>query len=891
MAEQAIGVVIERLILFLAEEAVSIYELRDQVESMQEKLGRIRCFLKDADGRSARNESIKNWVNEIRQVAYDIEDVVDNFLVEVESYYNRKDWKGKAKKYANKPRELVERLKISSQIEKINKKIEGITQSRKGLGIRGSDEGGDPRRESLLEMRRRDACEDREHDVVGLEEKINELVKQLVEGEGRRRVISVVGQAGLGKTVLARKVYNRAKSSFMSAAWIHVSNNKTKEVLRELCKAVLLLPGDRDKIEPQNEGEMRESIEKKLKEEKYLVVLDDVWTPEAWDGIRGAFPDGNKGSRVLITTRDGRVAERSDQNTPPYRPPLLNEEDSHKLFFRHAFPRSPYSCPRELESSAKKIVQRCGRLPLALVTLAGILSGKEQTIQAWEDFIAGHNWDLTQGNHEISGVLALSFDDLPYSLKPCLLYCCAFPRDSAIRVKRLLRLWIAEGFVQRQGSRRPEAVAGDYLAELVDRSLVQPCKRNCFGQIKSCRVHDVLGQTLLATAEEQNFFKIYSADSKCDLLKCRRLAIHCCLEQRSPPLHLARAFISFTESESPNRHDIILQNFKMLKVLDLEGVRSVKELPSEIGDLVLLRYLGLRHTSTATLPRSVKRLYNLQTLDLRTSAGVRLSQTKVSLKLKAKHVAKMTNLRHLYFGSRSRGELFNAMEVPEDFGVRRSLKELQILSYVKAGGWVKKGLCTMTNLRKLGMQVPKGYGSGSAFGAIAELSHLHSLYLQGELQDLPTDALKNLTKLTLDSSCLGDGPFSGLQKLESLKSLRLINNAYQGKRLCCLGGGFPCLEVLNLENLEHLEDMVVESRAFGKLKYMRIASCGHLDMIPQGLENVKSLQELKLIDMAARLVERVQPNTGKDWPKIMHIESIIFTTSAVEKEFDVGQLK
>ncbi|KAF3796833.1 hypothetical protein EJ110_NYTH00658 [Nymphaea thermarum] len=277
-------------------------------------------------------------------------------------------------------------------------------------------------------------------------------------------------------------------------------------------------------------------------------------------------------------------------------------------------------------------------------------------------------------------------------------------------------------------------------------------------------------------------------------------------------------------------------------------------------------------------------------MDLRTSASVRLSQSKVSLKLKAKHVAKMTNLRHLYFGSRSRGELFNAMDVPEDFGVRRSLKELQTLSYVKAGGWVEKGLCTMTNLRKLGMQVPKEYGSSrSAFGAIAQLGQLHSLYLQGELENLLDAAFGNLTKLTLDSSCLRDDPFSGLQTLQLLKSLRLINNAYQGKRLCCLGGGFPCLEVLNLENLEHLEDMVVESGAFGKLKYMRIASCGNLDRIPQGLENVKSLLELKLIDMAARLVERVQPKTDKDWPKIMHIQSIIFTTSAAEREFDVAE--
>ncbi|KAF3796836.1 hypothetical protein EJ110_NYTH00666 [Nymphaea thermarum] len=173
---------------------------------------------------------------------------------------------------------------------------------------------------------------------------------------------------------------------------------------------------------------------------------------------------------------------------------------------------------------------------------------------------------------------------------------------------------------------------------------------------------------------------------------------------------------------------------------------------------------------------------------------------------------------------------------------------------------------TMTNLRKVGMQVPKGYGSSrSAFGSIAQsLSHLHSLYLQGGLEDLPAGAFGKLTKLTLDSSCLRDDPFSGLQTLQSLKSLRLINNAYQGKTLCCSEGGLPCLEVLNLENLKDLRDVVMESGAFRQLKFMRIASCGNLHMIPRGLVSISSLQELRLVDMAALLPDGVQPNMGKD---------------------------
>ncbi|CAN6479616.1 unnamed protein product [Victoria cruziana] len=551
---------------------------------------------------------------------------------------------------------------------------------------------------------------------------------------------------------------------------------------------------------------------------------------------------------------------------------------------------SDFSCPQQLQSLAAEIAQRCGGLPLALVALGRIFSRKNQSIEVWTDCIAGHNWDLTRGENEISSILALSFDDLPHSLKTCLLYCCAFPSGFEIRVERLLRLWIAEGFVQRQGERRLEAVAMDYLEELVARSLIQPCKRNRFGQIKSCRVHDVLLQTLVAAAKDRNFFQIHSANNDSDISKCRRLAIHHRLEQGTPALPLARSFISFTESEPPIYHELVRKNFKLLKVLDLEGVRSFETLPKEIGDLVLLTYLGLRHTSVETVPRSTKKLHKLQTLDLRTSANVRLSKSTFSFNLKAKHVNRMINLRHLYFGNKSRGNsTFNAMEVTPDFGVGGTLKELQTLSYVKAGSWVEKGLCSMTKLRKLGMQVTERYPSRSVLEAIPRLSHLRSLYLHGSLKHLPENAFKKLTKLTLDSSGLLDDPFSGLQTLKSLKCLKLINNAYSGETMRCSAGGFRFLEVINLENLEHLKVIVIERGAFDQLKYMRIASCGNLDKVPQGMENVRQLQELKLIDMAQPFVESVRSNMSKYG--INSTLSTIVTTSVVEREFDVGQLK
>ncbi|CAN6479615.1 unnamed protein product [Victoria cruziana] len=907
MAQPAIGMVLWRLACFLQEETASAGRLREEMVAVREKLKRIECFLEDANHRTGRDKRMENRVNEICQVAYDIEDILDTFLAKVGPCKNNS--KTKLKQLSGKPKELIYGLKLRPRIEKVKKKMDEISNSKAEFDIPGINEGADTFSETLGRRRRRESGEEQPNDIVGLQKEVDELVTRLVGGEAKRCVISVVGQAGIGKTVLARKVYNSAKSSFYHSAWLHVSKHmKVKEFLCELCKAVLSL--SRDELNNLDESEMRRRTADGLKGKKYLVVLDDVWTGQAWDDIRGALPDEKTGSRVLMTTQNERVAKHADSQLPPYRLPLLNPRDSYDLLRRKAFPQPPHSVPDHLEGLAKGIVEKLGGLPLALVNIGGILSRRNPTTEAWKHVIDGLNWELTSTQSDTASILNLSLDDLPYYLKSCLLYCCAFPGDSDIRVKRLLRLWIAEGFVGGQSERKLEAVAEDYLEELVDRSLIQPCKRTCFGQIKSCRVHHVVREMLVATAEKQNFLRVdLTANGNVDASKCRRLAIHQHPAQERPALHNVRSFISFEKSESTIRYDPIIRHFKLLRVLDLEGLRTIKTLPKEIGDLVLLRYLGLRHTSIETLPRSTKKLYNLQTLDLRTSVNFRFGKFPLH-DLKDKHVKKhMTNLRHLYFGNRHNGGLLNsAMEVTNDFGANNALTELQTLSYVKAGGWMEQGLCNMSKLQKLGLQVTDGYRSGMILNAISKLSDIYSLYLQGSLEYLPTNAFRKLTKLTLDSSNLDDeDPMLKLRTLESLKSLSLKNNAYKGKTMRCSVGGFPSLEVLNIEKLELLEDMDVDPGAFVQLRYMRIAACRSFYKIPKGLQEVK-LKELKLIDMEVGLVARVHRGEGEDWNIIRHIESIIVTTfprnlirlltfwistvhgSAVEREFDIAHL-
>ncbi|KAK6946345.1 NB-ARC, partial [Dillenia turbinata] len=291
--------------------------------------------------------------------------------------------------------------------------------------------------------------------------------------------------------------------------------------------------------------ELVKKVHNFLKEKTYLLVLDDVWENEAWDELRPAFPSENVGSKLIITTRIQNVALHADPNCFVHEPRSLTDEEAWELLLQKV--KGIIRDDRREEASrfhelGKEMVKKCSGLPLAVVVLGGLLATKT-SLEEWKNVSQNIGLQLrkagkegTQPYGEVSKVLTLSYDSLPYDLKPCFLYLGMFPEDSKIRVKPLIRMWIAEGFISSQQIDREETLeqAGEaYLQELIQRSLIRVEEMDTTGRPKSCLMHDLLRDLCLEKAREESFLEVLSSSkSTVDtatqgfVSKARRIAIH-----------------------------------------------------------------------------------------------------------------------------------------------------------------------------------------------------------------------------------------------------------------------------------------------------------------------------------------------------------------------------
>ncbi|XP_028054761.1 disease resistance protein RPM1-like [Camellia sinensis] len=225
----------------------------------------------------------------------------------------------------------------------------------------------------------------------------------------------------------------------------------------------------------------------------------------------------------------------------------------------------------------------------------------------------------------ISKILLFSNNDLPYHLKSCFLYFGIMPEDYFIKAGRLVRLWIAEGFVEEQNGKTLEEVAEEYLTELIHRRLVQILATKFDGRVQECRVHDVVREIILSMSKEFSLCQILEKENSSFNATTRRLSMHiryCNMDKvmKSISKSPVRSVFLFQEGELPKKPLLgtIAAHFKLLKVLDLKDA-PLDQLDEEVGNLLLLRYLSIRSTKLKIIPKSIGKLQNLQALDLKHS--------------------------------------------------------------------------------------------------------------------------------------------------------------------------------------------------------------------------------------------------------------------------------
>ena len=912
MAESAVSLLIQNMIPLLSQEAALFKGIHDKVANIKDELESIQSFLKDADGRAERvdmSNVTKIWVKQVREKAYRIDDVIDEYILHL-----AKHPQGRRRHFhvLLKVFQFIIKLKprhaIASKIQDINNDLKVIRERGERYGFSNLEQGPrndmkhdtwhDPRVASLFIE---------EAEVVGFESPRDKLIEWLVEGPSNHMVISVVGIGGLGKTTLVKKVYDNeiVVTHFDCRAWITVSQSyKMEELLREIIKQVYKARKEfyPKEIDTMKETSLIEKLKQYLDELRYVVIFDDLWVVEFWEHVKYAFPKNNKGSRIVITTRSEDVAP-SDKESPyyhVYKLPPLSLEKALELFYKKVFQCDGGECPPIFIELSHAIVERCRGLPLAIVAIGGLLSTKDKILYEWCKLHNSLSSELETNPHlmNITKILSLSYHDLPYNLKACFLYFGMFPEDYSINCARLIRLWIAEGFVKEKKGITLEDVAQGYLNQLIRRSLVQVAWSDDVGRFRSCRVHDMLREVILSRSEELSFSLISMQDYTNFDRIARRLSIqkNANTSLKSITSSQTRTILILGLDEVPNSFLAnSFANFKLMKTMDFEGA-PIDYIPKEVGNLFHLRYLSLRDTKVQNLPKSIGKLHNLETLDLKCSLVSELP-IEISGLCKLRYLVAYTVNNDIEYSTdfrpavkihngigclQSLQKLFK-IEVDNhalivELGSLRQLRKLQISKLKRENGMV---FCTalekMSNLQSLRIYATSEEEVLELQSMSSPPPLLQSVALCGRLEKFPEwiAKLMGVVRVGFFWSKLIDDPLKVLQTLPNLMDLWLYDG-YDGEQLHFEGGGFKKLKCVGLRNLKGLNRLIIDEGSLPLLEELRIGPSPQLKEVPSSIHYLKSLKDLIFYEMPNEFVLSLQPDGGLDFGKVKDIPRVNF---------------
>lgn len=700
------------------------------------------------------------------------------------------------------------------------------------------------------------------------------------------QVIAVVGRKNCGKTALVRSVFNmlKIKHHFDCRAWVHVTGLGAESWTESLLVEILLqMPvGDQLKdLKHKNKEQLFDMLYGLLMEKRYLIVLDNLGAQPFNDFLR-PFADVNNGSRVIVTSTNEAMQNLVDPRVDGLKLcPKFTDEDC-KTLLRDSFTEGG-GISEELVTS---ILVKCGGSAPAISLLGGLLSAVKENRRVALVTRLGEPAPLDD-------FLRLSFDELPYQMKPCVLYMALFPKESDVPTRRLFRLWAAEGFLLTEaaadGSVQMRS-AEDCFRELERRNLISVVRWNPDTSARSCRMPAFLYEFFHEKAKASALLQIHqpsqaqnTATGHYDYM-VRYLRSFASFNTCKPGTQQAREIKVLLNSP------IIDGGRDLLKVLDLEGVYK-PVLPKKFENILPnLRYLGLRWTALDSIPESVGNLLLLETLDLKYTNITKVTSAIWNAK----------NLRHLYLSeasfdgsiprhisSGSKLETLWGLFIENDKSPMisvlpklKSLKKLGVTCRPGAVSAVARCISRLTGLKSLRLRSRDLFGHPAVLRLcnMEGLKHLSNLYLLGSLRPEHNPCLVlplNLKRLTLSmSGCKGD-PMPVLQSLNHLIDLRLLARSCSTKKLHC-NAGFPKLLVLKIWMLEELEELKVEQGAMCNLKELDIRQCKELKEVT-GLIHINSLKFVSLTRVKKVLEDSFRSGFG------VHQDALVKTTELLRE--------
>ncbi|KAH6769414.1 hypothetical protein C2S51_014750 [Perilla frutescens var. frutescens] len=733
-------------------------DLLYQVRSLQQELTRLNSSVKICQ-HSEMEECLKENVIPIREVAYEAEYLINSFLdggadaAAPHSYFS---------------------IRLSQVVNKIKSIETGVQEARKknsdGIGVVSKFE------ELSLQNKRKNNP-DVEEVIVGFEERENEILLHLQDGEDELKTVFIHGMPGV------------------------VSQQYDKKSL--LIDIMVGLRGkqkwDKDDILNATEERLQVMIHQSLWRRRYLIVLDDIWSSDAWFDLQACFPNDQVGSRILFTSRSKDVAL---PNSITYELLPTSGEHCWEILREKLFQNKP--CPPHLIRIGKEIAVSCRGLPLVVLLVVGILSTKDRDEGTWNEVkenLTSYVFSDSTQNISITHILELSYDNLQDHLKRCFLYLGAFPRARRIRVPELLRLWIAEGFVRKEERKSPESLAKEYLMELIDKSLVTVVERRSDGGVKTCVVHDLLYEFCLQKYGGEEVLhavvdKRYSMSEK-----HQRLRIHYFVKSPRLPLfglHVRSILGCFPKSG--------FLNMRLLRVLDLMGAMCYESL-NEIKVLINLRHLAIGYGFPSQQPQPLE----LALLTTLTNLEFLIIKSQFYLVCTPSELAKMMKLRHV--------QVYTSVQFGEEScNISQEIhnNNLDFLSMVTISNAKDEQMLRCSpRLRRLKCKCqpfPVGGNGERGYPDFNFFTELESLHMEADpnrrVQEIRLPS--NIIELTLYGLCMPWEKMSIIGRLRNLQDFKLISSLV-GETWVTEDDEFEQLRFLTLKRVYELREWKVET--------------------------------------------------------------------------------
>ncbi|XP_071926846.1 putative late blight resistance protein homolog R1A-4 [Coffea arabica] len=836
-----INLFLRKLTELLRNRCDSLVSVERQIEEIQENLGFLRSFLGMQD---IRDQEWNDIGRRTVDAAYRAEFVIDSIVV----------GNGAELKHFIRLHLVSEDIRlVKMQVEEkaigvgVQNAIEGITREIPQTSTIGADE-----------------------DVLVLKDQQQVIVNRLTRGSSQRDIVSIAGMAGIGKTTLANKVYNDPEivSYFHVRACCCVSQVYTKrDLLLEILGHIIELT-DNILVKPVEDLELL--LSQKLRRNRYLVFMDDIWGIEAWNQLQNSFPDDRNGSRVLITSRLQVVVSKVTDESHLLNLRPLSDDESWELLRRKTFFKQ--GCPEALLEIGKEIARKCKGLPLSVVVAAGFLKAKNMTPKFWKEISDSIN-SLKDNDPQkrCMDILELSYNHLPDYLKSCFLYCGAFEGDKEIPVWKLIWQWMAEGFVQESDLKSLEDLADDYLKDLIGRSLLMVARRRSNGRVKACRIHDTVRTLCVLKAKKENFLSLITTDDepyasfddisdfddfdrsnsvtyeeyRLSFSVSRKLFL---TSNPSGPNVRSLLFFATTDMDPRCLYDVsfIFNNFKLLKVLDLGCVNMGSSFAAGIMLLLLLRYIAVAGYMDS-IPSSLAKLQYLETFIVKGWKG------KVFLPIT---FWSMTRLRHVHVDDHAVFTLPN-----EKVGGSSQLINLVSLSTPSLSfGDTEEIIARLPNLKKLSCIFPKLRNHSTScyeFPRLGDLTLLESLKILYRGKTLDTGEFHfpvNLKKLSLSNFYLRWDHISTIGALENLEVLKLVSITFEDTTWEMGDDEFSELKFLKLDAVNIVE-WNASSDHLPKLQQLVLRKCEKLKGVPVDFVDISTLQMIE-VQLCCEAVEK-----------------------------------